>query len=880
MRCAWCVIRCALTQDARRPPDGRGGARRSPRSSARSASPASPSESEAGAETRRESGAGKTYNMALEKIAGDFEFDRDKLLGRGAWGDVYTGKQISLNRPVAIKFLKKELTADPDFVRRFRREAECLAKLTAEHIIQVYSAGEHEGSHFFIMEYVQGTPLSRLIEKKRLFSAEEITYVAVSVGKALKAAWSSPAQIVHRDIKPANIMVSYSSSIISPSPQQAEKTASMMMVNINLKETQIKVMDFGLAKLAHGGDQEATMAGTVIGTPKYISPEQGMGNPADIRSDIYSMGIVLYEMATGKIPFSGESAMSIIRHHIYDTAIMISHAVPDFPPTLEAIIMKCIQKDPNSRYDNPNKLLEDLDFFEKGKPPIHAAVDPSRISAVSAEHTMLAPSSVVRLQVRKKKKALLLGAIASPVVIIAALALWQPWKATEPTNLSGKTTQDGIVSGSADTAIGEKSSPTNPQQSSDTLMSELKEKYSTAEALVKEDKLDEGKVLLEEILGKKPDYTPAFLLLQDVKKKIDEREVLKEKIRLAEATKSESFILIESPKTPPQHRYNRAVQDIESKNYTSSRAEVQKLIEMEDEIIHPAAIYLQIRIWNLSLETNYLDEMRKLYTNLTRLYPQSDFVALSKTFLDNAIVSAEQMAVDNIISEVDKENEPYNKGKILENFISKNESNRFIDKAKEKLSEIKEEIRLFRLNNYRNAISNVRKGLVAQSFKEARDWAIKAEEYTDDPSEVSEINRLKEQIEKSFLDYHKIEPLTDQREPNSHALLKIKNITDDSEMILIQGGEFIRGNDSGNPNERPARKINLSSYYVDKFEITNRQFKKFVEATVYITEAEQLGFGLVYTDGMLKEVKGVSWRNPRGGGEVITKVQVRWTHCK
>ena len=366
--------------------------------------------------------------MATEIIAGDFELDRTKLLGKGAWGEVFIGKQVSLNRPVAIKILKKELTADPDFVRRFRREAECLAQLAEEHIIQVYSAGEYQGAPYFIMEFVQGVSLSKCMENGRIFPVEDIVHVAVSVTKAFKAAWNSPAQIVHRDIKPANIMVSYSSSIISPSPEKAEKSASLMSATINIKDAQVKVMDFGLAKLALSGDHdhEATMVGTVIGTPKYISPEQGMGNAADIRSDIYSLGIVLYEMATGKIPFEGESAMSMIRHHIYDTAMMISQNMADFPAGMEAIIMKCIQKAPEKRYQTPAKLLEDLDAFEKGKPLVHASVDPARsgTAASGVDATMLAPSSIIYQ--KRKKKIMATAALVSTVAVLAVLGFWQP----------------------------------------------------------------------------------------------------------------------------------------------------------------------------------------------------------------------------------------------------------------------------------------------------------------------------------------------------------------------------------------------------------------------------------------------------------------------
>ena len=225
------------------------------------------------------------------RMIGEFELYPDRLIGKGAWGEVYHGRQKSLDRAVAIKILKADLTKDDEFVSRFRREAEILAKITDDHIIHVYSAGEHQGLYYFIMEYVDGKPLSSFIESGYKFSTDEIIHVAQSVAQALNAAWESAAKIIHRDIKPSNIMVSHSSLSAKPSEEGT----------INILSSKIKVMDFGLAKIS-GSGKDATIAGTVIGTPKYISPEQGMGKPADIRSDIYSLGIVLYEMATGRIP--------------------------------------------------------------------------------------------------------------------------------------------------------------------------------------------------------------------------------------------------------------------------------------------------------------------------------------------------------------------------------------------------------------------------------------------------------------------------------------------------------------------------------------------------------------------------------------------------
>ncbi|MBI4712694.1 MAG: serine/threonine protein kinase [Planctomycetes bacterium] len=187
--------------------------------------------------------------MSDTVILGDFELRKDQMLGKGAWGEVFVGKQVSLNRPVAIKVLKKELTEDPEFVRRFRREAETLAKLVDENIVQVYGAGTYEGSHFFAMEFVHGMSLQKFIERGRKFSPEEVIYVGLAVAKALRSAWESPAQIVHRDIKPSNVMVSFTSSLLTSKQAAAgqKRYETQRFMDIDIKESHIKVMDFGLA---------------------------------------------------------------------------------------------------------------------------------------------------------------------------------------------------------------------------------------------------------------------------------------------------------------------------------------------------------------------------------------------------------------------------------------------------------------------------------------------------------------------------------------------------------------------------------------------------------------------------------------------------------
>lgn len=299
------------------------------------------------------------------EILGDFELYREQAVGKGGGGAVYKGKQISLNRPVAIKFLNKEYTNDKFFVQRFHREAECLCKLTDEHIIQIYGAGEYQGDYYYAMEYVPGLPLSQFVHHHYKFSPDDVIYVGIAVAKALKAAWDSGERIIHRDIKPSNIMMAFPQSVLDSG-------------RLDMKEARIKVMDFGLARVVEAVPQntELTVSGTIVGTPKYFSPEQALSQPVDIRTDIYSLGIVLYEIATGKHPFTGETFIELINEHIHKIPPAPRAVNPQLPPELEAVIVKCIQKKPEARYHTPTELVDDLEAVKQKRAPLYAISNP------------------------------------------------------------------------------------------------------------------------------------------------------------------------------------------------------------------------------------------------------------------------------------------------------------------------------------------------------------------------------------------------------------------------------------------------------------------------------------------------------------------------
>lgn len=264
-------------------------------------------------------------------IWGDFEVDLQSVIGRGGMSTVYRGRQLSLNRPVAIKVLKADLVNEsPEFVQRFNREAELLAKLIDDHIVQVYFAGSVAGMYYYAMEMVTGEDLARIIAKKAPLPDEEIIRIAVDVCRALEVAWRHG--IVHRDIKPSNIYLT--------------------------SNGKIKVMDFGLAKSV---DMAATRSNMVMGTPRYASPEQAQGHECDIRSDLYSLGVVMYELATGKPPFEATEVPVLLYKHLHEAPVSPRARNPEVSPGLEAVILRLLAKRPEERFQDPRALRDALD---------------------------------------------------------------------------------------------------------------------------------------------------------------------------------------------------------------------------------------------------------------------------------------------------------------------------------------------------------------------------------------------------------------------------------------------------------------------------------------------------------------------------------------
>jgi serine/threonine-protein kinase len=269
-------------------------------------------------------------------------YEIHRRLARGGMAQVYLARDRSLDRPVAVKELVPEFATDPSFVERFRREAQAAANLSHPNVVGVYDWGAQDGTYFIVMEYVDGPSLSRVLRSDGPFHPRRAAEIAAEVAGGLGFAHSRG--VVHRDVKPGNVLLTRSG--------------------------QAKVTDFGIARALSSPDEDLTQAGSVMGTATYFSPEQAQGLPVDPRSDLYSLGVVLYELVTGRPPFSGETPLAIAYKHVQDQPAPPSTLMSGLPTSLEAIIMKLLSKRPEDRYASAEDLRADLNRYLAGEPTV------------------------------------------------------------------------------------------------------------------------------------------------------------------------------------------------------------------------------------------------------------------------------------------------------------------------------------------------------------------------------------------------------------------------------------------------------------------------------------------------------------------------------
>jgi len=269
-------------------------------------------------------------------LSGRYELSH--LVARGGMAEVYRAHDRMLDRPVALKVLFPELSVDRSFVERFRREAQAAANLSHQNIVPVFDWGEDGGTYFIVMEFVDGRPLSSILRTAGPLHPDRAVEIAADVAAAL--AYAHRHGVIHRDVKPGNVLIT--------------------------DEGTVKVTDFGIAR-AVNTEESLTQTGAVMGTATYFSPEQAEGVAVDARSDIYSLGVVLFEMVTGRPPFVGESPVAVASKHVRENPPAPREINPGVPPDLEAIILKCLAKSPDYRYATGEDLRVDLLRFREGR---------------------------------------------------------------------------------------------------------------------------------------------------------------------------------------------------------------------------------------------------------------------------------------------------------------------------------------------------------------------------------------------------------------------------------------------------------------------------------------------------------------------------------
>jgi serine/threonine-protein kinase len=334
----------------------------------------------------------------MPKVLAD-RYEVGELIGTGGMAEVYGGRDRLLNRAVAIKVLLPHFSRDPQFLARFRREAQAAANLTHPNIVAVYDTGHRGDVHYIVMEFMEGHTLRDVLRSEGPLLPERAAEIAADVAAAL--AFAHQRGVVHRDIKPGNVMLT--------------------------PDGGVKVMDFGIARAVSA--ETVTQTASVVGTANYISPEQAQAAPVDARSDIYSLGIVVYEMLTGRVPFTGPSPVAIAYKHVREEAAPPSRLNSDVTGTMDAVVLKAIAKNPANRYSTALEFTADLERAVRGLPvqstPLLASDQTTIVSGAGEETVVVGPLPLGSQDRRRRALGyalLALGIVCALGVVIVLLA--------------------------------------------------------------------------------------------------------------------------------------------------------------------------------------------------------------------------------------------------------------------------------------------------------------------------------------------------------------------------------------------------------------------------------------------------------------------------